>query len=704
MAEEKNKNKIEDFGQKIGGARKDLWKSRGLQADDLEYMNKAECDKYVKKDNIWPKPDYAKMLNEEGYSRDALYFIKSVRDSIPPKPELGYSSNEDVIREKQEQYINFVSEFKERLLEIKESKDIDKLNINYFINQGHIYTTGQGYSFQYHISDEAKSFMTNKLFKSVQDSSRSIEAEAIRKGFLANEPKAILEDYKTYQIDGVNVRYNAGVNPWDTPRLEVRDGNSTHFHYPRKEELKNPDLYKPGNMVVINLTDIEAVGNADHIQKFMKKIEELVYKMCEKGKEDKDKEPKTTKERKKALSNPALAFVERTGPEVRDRDIVGEDFIKDFGIKGGEFGNWLNEADRQVNMNMAYDSFKDIAKALDIKDEDIAMGGRLNIAFGSRGIKGTAAHYEPLREVINLTKMNGAGSLGHEYFHALDNMIAKTTHMREDYATEKQTYKQTTNMEKAIHELQKVLKYKETVDVETINKKYQPDIDKAQATFDSHKKDTFAKLDSLIPTEGLTKEQVVKKQELYQRLLSEKCVQSGRNLKSAVINDLSAFKKEVTGTPFTKQEKSLLNNWHYFIHEYERRLNNQKGYLEEALNSGEKVRVETDFYKDAKGLDKSFAKADKGYWQSDIEMSARAFACYLKDKLEEKGIKNDYLTGHAEIVAPNGLKTFPSKEERQAINKAFDKVIEAAKELGIIHDRTEPVKEQKVKRNRDFER
>ena len=134
MAEGK---KIEDFGQKIGGARKDLWKSRGLMVEDLDYMNIAECDKYVKKDNIWPKPDYVKMLNEEGYSRDALYFIKSVRDSIPAKPELGYSNSEDVIREKQEAYINFIGEFKERLLDIKESKDIDKLNINYFINQHH---------------------------------------------------------------------------------------------------------------------------------------------------------------------------------------------------------------------------------------------------------------------------------------------------------------------------------------------------------------------------------------------------------------------------------------------------------------------------------------------------------------------------------------------------------------------------------------
>ena len=56
----------EDFGEKIGGAKKDLWKDRGLYADDLEAMNEREAEKFVKKDNVWKKPDYAAML-EEGF-------------------------------------------------------------------------------------------------------------------------------------------------------------------------------------------------------------------------------------------------------------------------------------------------------------------------------------------------------------------------------------------------------------------------------------------------------------------------------------------------------------------------------------------------------------------------------------------------------------------------------------------------------------
>ena len=71
----------EDFGEKIGGAKKDLWKDRGLYVDDLSSMNEREAEKFVRKDNIWKKPDYAAML-EDGVPLGEGYFIKQARDSL----------------------------------------------------------------------------------------------------------------------------------------------------------------------------------------------------------------------------------------------------------------------------------------------------------------------------------------------------------------------------------------------------------------------------------------------------------------------------------------------------------------------------------------------------------------------------------------------------------------------------------------------
>ena len=70
---------IQDFGEKIGGAKKDLWKEKGLSIEDLLEMNDAEKSKLITKDNIWKKPNYQEMI-EQGLPTRVAYFIKTIRD------------------------------------------------------------------------------------------------------------------------------------------------------------------------------------------------------------------------------------------------------------------------------------------------------------------------------------------------------------------------------------------------------------------------------------------------------------------------------------------------------------------------------------------------------------------------------------------------------------------------------------------------
>ena len=72
---------INDFGEKIGGARKDVWKERGLMVEDLNGMTQGEKEKYVKKDCIWPKEDM-KALVANGMPRFVVYFRKSANGYI----------------------------------------------------------------------------------------------------------------------------------------------------------------------------------------------------------------------------------------------------------------------------------------------------------------------------------------------------------------------------------------------------------------------------------------------------------------------------------------------------------------------------------------------------------------------------------------------------------------------------------------------
>ena len=117
---------------------------------------------------------------------------------------------------------------------------------------------------------------------------------------------------------------------------------------------------------------------------------------------------------------------ERKGEDYRNgRDVTEEEFGKEFGFRGVQFGNWANQQDRQEAINQAYDAFKDMARALGLSDKAMSLNGELGIAFGSRGKGSANAHYEPAEVVINLTKTRGAGSLAHEWLHALDNYFSR---------------------------------------------------------------------------------------------------------------------------------------------------------------------------------------------------------------------------------------------------------------------------------------
>ena len=77
---------INDFGEKIGGARKDVWKERGLMVEDLDGMTQGEKEKYVKKDCVWPKEDM-KSLVADGTPRFVVYFRNEVRKWVHPQPK-----------------------------------------------------------------------------------------------------------------------------------------------------------------------------------------------------------------------------------------------------------------------------------------------------------------------------------------------------------------------------------------------------------------------------------------------------------------------------------------------------------------------------------------------------------------------------------------------------------------------------------------
>lgn len=127
----------------------------------------------------------------------------------------------------------------------------------------------------------------------------------------------------------------------------------------------------------------------------------------------------------------------RKGEDYRKgKNAEPHDFLNTFGFRAVEFGESMPDKERWENMNRAYDSLMDLSKVLNLPTEAISMWGTLAISFGSRGRGGKnapVAHYETLKKVINLTRKNGAGSLAHEWMHAVDNWLGNGSRFFSDW-------------------------------------------------------------------------------------------------------------------------------------------------------------------------------------------------------------------------------------------------------------------------------
>lgn len=355
----------EDFGEKIGGAKKDLWKDRGLYVDDLDAMNDREAEKFVKKDNIWKKPDYQAML-DEGVPLGVVYFIKKARDSLNASPQ--YYRTDDTPEKRlarQKEYIQTVRELQEVVSGIRTMEDAMRAYDRFFVENGYLeQVQGWGGGAHYRATKKGQDnpVITNKLSKNLM----AYSASYFERNFTQ---KAQKEQF--------------GVSKGQ----KVPKGYAIHFNDGKNTYSKNND-WKPGTYYVTKGYAI-LQANFETREAALKWVQELA-----KGQ---------TKSGKTRFVPPQLAHVKRTGPDYRSgAEITGQHYLDTFGFRGGEFGNWMNQNDRQTSLNMGFEALKDLASVLKVSDQDIAYQGTLAIAFGARGSGNAAAHYEPLRKVINL--------------------------------------------------------------------------------------------------------------------------------------------------------------------------------------------------------------------------------------------------------------------------------------------------------------
>lgn len=614
----------EDFGEKIGGAKKDLWRVRGLYIDDLDDMNEREADKYVKKDNVWKKPNYQVML-DDGVPLGVVYFIKKTRDAVPAMPRYFRVYDREQKSNQQRQYITTVRQLQEVMEKVRTVEDAKNAFTRFYIDNAYIRTGSdwQGNTEYIRTSDYSRNpALSDKLYYTLKiKSDRQFERDFVQGAkdaqFLVPKDQKIPRGYEIHLYDGKG--------------------------YSRSGDWKEGTYFVTLGHRILE-TNIPTRDEALRwVQNFAKS---------------------KTKSGKQRFVPPQLEHINRTGPDFRNgQEIVGQHYLDAFGFRGGEFGNWLNQLDRQASLNMGFEALKDLATALHISDKDIAFGGTLAIAFGARGSGNAAAHYEPLRKVINLTKMNGAGSLAHEWWHALDDYLGEMKHA--DGMLSEHSW---------LHEPMKNLIQAIRFKPET----YEQAKSRTEQSNERQRNNAAAWVDSVM------KNSVTRANDSD---ISEKYSEIKADFLAGVegsVDKLSNLKKQLTGHVIPKNDRESLEV-------QERIMRSIQEQTEPVIG-----KVTTDYYRNSQKMGNTTEK-DGGYWDSNTEMTARAFACYVKDRLL---YQSDYLVGHAESCvrlhtnkdgSTEVVRAYPQGEERKAINAAFDNLIaELKKELVFTHTEETP--------------
>ena len=388
--------KIGDVGEKIGGAKKDRIKEYAQKIKNIDSDKSSFLKEIVQLpiSKIFNFP-YDK-LRSEGLSNELISMLQTIRKIIPSKPRTKYklerwASNVFYLYRFSLEVVSSGKDFQQKFLDgANNINGISALHRAYIELGGYDSHLDTGMAGLEELGESAGRYDKEGNWVSLKG-----------QWWLKNAGKHS-GIYKTLDEARTNLRKFASENS------RTNDKSQTEFSvYSR---IKEGDFFitvkgKPNVVVESGFKTSKEAFNyiKEHYDELVSKYSSI----------------------KNGTSVDFRENRKRAGKDWRNgKDITAEEFKDTFGFRGVEFGNWTNQEERQQMINNAYDAFMDLSEAIGKSPRALSLNGELAMAFGSRGGGKAMAHYEPVKIVINLTKTNGAGSLAHEWWHAVDNYFS----------------------------------------------------------------------------------------------------------------------------------------------------------------------------------------------------------------------------------------------------------------------------------------
>lgn len=394
-----NTGPIEDFGEKIYGARKDMVTEYAKSLGDEADLVKEPLSK------TFPVPNYTK-LAAAGVSKRALAYVALFRNEIPNRPKLpgrarAWGEKVKLLRNFSHSLLTdetYLPQLEQKMA--GEFASLRKLQNMARVMEG-MDPELFPFAAQWGLAGSQVSMLNGERFNPpkylyVLDDHRSrwtnVHGEKVDD--VLDPARALIK--ATYEKE------NATTSARRTPLFLFND---------RKAKTVFIGFKGLGGNIIRLKTDFADVKAARlYMQEHADALQEQVDAMRE---------------------GPVLrraANMPRVGGAHRKGDVTPQIFSETFGFRGVQFGNYVEGDRRQSDLNESFDALMDLAAVLGIPPRALSLNGRLGLAFGARGHGGknaAAAHYEPGQVVINLTKHGGPGSLAHEWLHALDNYFGK---------------------------------------------------------------------------------------------------------------------------------------------------------------------------------------------------------------------------------------------------------------------------------------
>ena len=413
LAAEPNKKptKIEDFGEKIF-VKKDAWINFKKKVDESKDVDIEEAPL----SKSWVEPDYQKLL-DDGMSPFSVAFLRSARDAVPTKPKVYWRLRSWVNRVEKLRDLSYAlidgTITEEQIKNALNKDDDDKSSINYYRLKSHIDL--------YLAAGHEKSLKGYTLEK---------HSWTLYNGIKYDPPGVVLWEVRS--ANGTQI--SESENKEEAIAKFVNEINKPKGEIERKEikfgvySQKNKDGFFIGKKIGKNVVDLKWFTTVKEAREFLQNNHDELVDLLEKYKDI----PSERGEINEA----------RVGADYRmGADVSQEQFFDTFGFRSTIFGNTVNNARRQQDLNNAYDALMDLAGILEIPPKALSMNGEIGLLFGADGRGGknpASAHYSNSKLAINLTKTNGAGSLAHELFHALDNYFSRMGGDKYGMLTEKQ--------------------------------------------------------------------------------------------------------------------------------------------------------------------------------------------------------------------------------------------------------------------------